>query len=547
MPARKRAETYDDYDMKERPSRVNRRKEYTRYDNERPRNARPMHRPKSPRHEEEPAPKPAPMASHKKRPESEYRMGTGRRAQEPKRPTTEEDYYYDEEEEPEEAPPKRNRRPTQKANEKVKSTSKQSPQSKERVPEEYERPAEPVKYGKGSTSTQRNPKANASENEVPKVSPAYNEIPTTEINLRATSNEKHPKTVKAVKIVNNSLKDEIDENGDAYAHTEAETRMSSTQMKPISETPPPPPPKYSSVVSLKALNPHHRQAEYTAEPSRKDKKPFDLDNRPVNKTVTPVRHFVASSPRKPSHYAPPSPPVSNYRDDSPPYRGEEKPYKLPEPVQKPAIHTEYYKPLQYAPQNVSLYSGVNYRPYSVSVPNEPKHNVRPVKEEHLVPETLNAITNNNYFSTGFISEPKPFTNDNSKSTLANTQQNYRQEHRLYGNGDRLYTTNSISFPPHPPSNYDITAPGPSAPGEEPTAPEKKYSEPPTYTASADYDVTYNDALQPSTLHPVRRYPSTSFYSHNQQQRSIAPSRVPSGYAFNESAFNSLSRSQTRYK
>ncbi|XP_065206197.1 uncharacterized protein LOC135835730 [Planococcus citri] len=598
-PARKRAEMYDDYDVKERPSRINRRKEYTRYDGDRPRNSRPMHRMKPVRHEEDASFK---YPAAKKRPavEPEHRAGSGRRAQEAKRPPVEDDYYYDEEE-PEEPPPKRGRRP-QKTYEKPKSTTKHSQQSKERYQEEDERPhQEPpanVKYAKDLTPTPRNGKANTAENEVPKVSPSYNEISTTEsvsspVKYTPNHNQKYP--TKTVKIVTNSLKDELDDAADTYPRLEPESRMSSSQTKPVSETPPSAPPapsKFNNAVSLKTLStqPAHRPESYS-EVVRKEKKPFEYDDgtvtatttgsRFVNKTIVPVRHFVVSSaPRKPSHFLASlsTPVVNSYRDDSSSqshYRPEDKPHHKQLPEQQSGSsakvaghHVEFYKPAT-SPQNVTHFAPMNFRNFAIPVSQEqPKSNVRPVKEDHLVPETLNAINNGNFYHTAYITEPKSFANEASKPT-APSQQTYRQDHRSFGtNSDRFYTTNSISFPPRAPSNYDITAPGPSAPGEEPTAPEKKYSEAPTYTASADYDVTYNDALQPSTLHPVRRYPSTSFYAvhqqqqpqqqqqhqqqqqqpppNQQQQRSIVSSRLPSDYAFNEGAFNSLSRSQSRY-
>ncbi len=465
MPVRKRTDMYDDYDTKERP-RMNRRKEYPRHESERPRNARPgAYRGKE-----------SVVAGYGKK-QGDHR----RRPELAKRPPVDDDYYYDyDDEEPPEPPPKRNRRP-QKTNEKAKPTKPPppppAPKNERTEPKQSE---STTKYQKPSSL--RTAKANYLELDTPKE----NEIPTTEhLNARTTL------AYKTVKIVNNSLRDDVDESADGVSTEETKTAF--THAKP---------PTISFVAKLES------------------RKPFEeLRNR----SVTPVRHFVITTPiRKPSHFGFLSAANANvsFREDA---------VKLPE--RKPL---EFYKATQFIKipvtppsQNVSTYQGINFGNYFI--PIEQTRKVKPV-EEHL-PENLNAISNGVTYSNAFVTEPKPF--DSSKA------QPYRQEHRLYTLGDRLYT-NSISFPHQPPSNYDITAPGPSAPAEEMSPPEKKYPDLPAYTANADYDVTYNDALQPSTLHPVRRFPSTTFYVQNQR-------RVPVEYTSDESAFSTLNRSQNRYK
>lgn len=466
VPVRKRTDMYDDYDIKTRP-RMNRRKEYTRYESEHPRNGRPgMYRNNKNRQEE-------PIQGYKKRVmgDSEYR-----RRPEMKRPSAEYDYYYDDEEE--EPLPKRNRRPLKVEKPKLnKPTTNKNERIVPKVPETT------TTYQK-IKNNQRTAKANNLENETPKE----NEIPTTEnVSVRTT-----PK-YKTVKIVNNSLKDDLDEGVD-YVSTE-ETKTYLTQTRPF-------------FMVTKAI------------PKTEPKKPLDEIQ---NKTITQIRHFVITTPiRKPSHLGIFNPAANaSYKEEV---------SKLPE--SKPQ---EYYMPAHYIKipvtspnQNLSTYQGLNFGKYFI--PIEQSRKAKPV-EEHLS-ENLNVISNGINFNNAFITEPKPF--DTSK------QQPYRQDQRPYLVGERLYT-NSITFPHQPPSNYDITAPGPSAPADEPQTSEKKYTDLRGYTANVDYDVTYNDALQPSTLQPVRRFPSTSFYVQNPSRR------LPLEYAFNESAFNTLNRSQNRYK
>lgn len=459
QPIHKRTEMYDDYDVKER-SRMNRRKEYTRYD-ERPR-GRPISRSKGR----------GQGYNYRRRPE--------------KRPILEDDYYYEDEEEIEEEevhPKSNNRRPT-KPTGKPKTTTK-SPQIKSDHSEGKLGDTTP-KYSKLNLS--RTSKTNLLESETPKD----NEIPTT------PTSAKNMHKYKTIKIVNNAVREEV-ENDPDLAPTE-ETRTTSTHTRPLNAVVKP-----ITKTELK-------------------KSPDDTHN----KTVTAVRHFVVTTPvRKPSHYAFVNTPVeTSFRDE---------PSKLPEQQRT----QEYYKPPQLVkihsiPSN-QTYQSMNFGNYFIPIeqnsrlkPTEEQGRRKPV-EEHIS-ENLNTISNGITYTSGFITEPKTY--DTTKP------EPYRQDHRLYTSGERLYT-NSISFPQRPPSNYDITAPGPSAPAEMPSAPEKKYSDLPVYTANTDYDVTYNDALQPSTLHPVRRFPSTSFYMQSH------PRRRSSEYAFNDSAFSSLNRSQKR--
>lgn len=92
MPSRKRTDMYDDYDVKQRP-KMSRRKEYTRYDMERPRNARPTGH----RGRQEDA---ATSYSKKRLVDTDYRRrGPEKR---PQAAPADDDYYYDDDEEEEE-------------------------------------------------------------------------------------------------------------------------------------------------------------------------------------------------------------------------------------------------------------------------------------------------------------------------------------------------------------------------------------------------------------------------------------------------------------
>lgn len=542
MPTRKRTDMYDDYDVKQRP-KMSRRKEYTRYDMERPRNARPV----SHRGRQEDA---APSYSKKRLVDTDYRR-RGPEKRPHAAPTTDDDYYYDDEEEEEEEPPpppppspsplpKRQRRP-HKTTEKPKSNTKGG-YSKNNdpiygEPRQYE---STTKYPK--TSILRGAKSSTATATLPEENtPRENEIPTTE-HLGTRTTLAH----KTVKIVNNSLKDE-DEGVDNVS-TE-ETKSSLAQARP------------QGYIAVTRTLP---KAQHQLQESRRP----PSDEAPSRSIAAPLRHFVIATPiRKPSHFgyfansaasAAAPPPATNisYRDEIQP--------KLPEQP-KVATAAEYYKTsgksggavahfVKIPLQNVSAYQpvaahGAFYVPMMEQTPQSPStssRKVKPVDERHL-PDTLNVISNGITYSGALVTEAKPFEG-------AARPHAYRQDHRLYAVGDRLYT-NSVTFPHQPPSNFDITAPGPSAPAEDSsaaaaatapaTAPEKKYSDLPSYnTVNGDYDVTYNEALQPSTTHSVRRYPTTTFFVQNGPTSSR---RLPAEYAFNEGASNTLNRSHNRYK
>ena len=495
QPARKRTDVYDDYDVKERP-RMNRRKEYTRHD-DRPRN-RPAHRNKN-RQDDEGG------YSFKKRPvESEH----PRRRPE-KRPTYDDDYYYDDEEE---VPPKRNHRPSKTTEKPLKlSTTKQpkmertSTESRPTTETTTRQTKVTIAY---SSTPQRNAKASSLENETTKE----NEIPTTEHISARTTQKYSYKTIK-IPIVNNVVReDAVDESADYPVSTE-EARSSSTHSRPV------------TAIVLKTL-------PAKIEPT--SKKPAD---ETPNKTITTIRHFVIAPPvRKTSHFgfmnaAPVAVNASSSRDEA-------VASKLPEQKVQQQQHDLYSRPqTQYikipvsmssiAPQHNHSYQAASTAFGGYYIPIEQPHKSKQAKpvEENLG-ENLNAISNGIHYNNAF------------ESTKSQTYRAHpAQDQRLY--------TNAISFPQRPPSNYDITAPGPSAPADETNSAEnKRYSELPAYTANADYDVTYNDALQPSTLHPVRRFPSTSFYIQTHQNQ--PPRRQTSEYAFNDSAFHTLNRSQNRY-
>lgn len=404
-------------------------------------------------------------------------------------------------------PPKRQRRP-HKTTEKPKSKSSYSKNDEQIYvePRQYE---STTKYSKASVL--RGPKLSTTtlaEEETPRE----NEIPTTEhLGARTTL------AYKTVKIVNNSLKDE-DESADNVSTEETKSSLAQTR-----------PQGYVAVA---------RTVPKTQEMRRQP--PDEVPSRSV---VAPVRHFVIAAPiRKPSHFgyfSSAAAPATNVRD--------ELPAKLPE---QPRVATDYHRGksgavahlVKIPVQNVSAYQPAHGFYVPMMEPQPPSRKLKPVEEHHL-PDTLNVISNGLAYSGALVTEAKPFEG-------AAKPQSYRQDHRLYAVGDRLYTN---AFPHQPPSNFDITAPGPSAPAEDSnaaaatapaTAPDKKYTELPSYsTANGDYDVAYNEALQPSTTHSVRRYPTTTFFLQN------GPSsrRLPAEYAFNEGAFNSLNRSHNRYK
>lgn len=309
MPTRKRTDMYDDYDMKQRP-KMSRRKEHTRYDMERPRNARPAsHRGRQD--------DPAPSYSKKRLVDTDHRRrGAEKRPQAAAAPS-DDDYYYDEEEEEEEElpppPPKRQRRP-HKATEKPKSNSKSSKGNDQSIvePRQYEAT---TKYAKAA-SFLRGPKSSAATATLPdEDTPRENEIPTTEhLSARTTL------ALKTVKIVNNSLKDE--EDGIDNVSTE-ETKSSLAQARP------------HGYIAVTRTLPKPQQQE--------SRRPDQVPSR----SVSPLRHFVITAPiRKPSHFgyfansaapAAATPPAVNlnYRD--------EIPAKLPEQPKVASTAPEYYK------------------------------------------------------------------------------------------------------------------------------------------------------------------------------------------------------------
>ncbi|RZF33618.1 hypothetical protein LSTR_LSTR006996 [Laodelphax striatellus] len=126
--------------------------------------------------------------------------------------------------------------------------------------------------------------------------------------------------------------------------------------------------------------------------------------------------------------------------------------------------------------------------------------------------------------------------------------------------ENVNSEKALSFPRQPPRSYDSTAPGPSAP-EEPlnnrnqNYRQNQYNEQQNPTTNFDlnipeeeYDVTLNDALQPSTLHPTRSladYPiQARLKSRGYQSRVTHPSRGAASYLLPSASQQYVARVQT---